>query len=274
MAKLEHLVLGATGKTGRRLVRRLRQQGEAVRPVSRGSAIRFDWDDRTTWGTALSGASTVYLVVPDDPDPIEDFVRQAVTEGVRRFVVLSGRGIELEPDGFPGMWTGEQAVRHSGVEWTILRANNFLQNLSEDMWLDPIRSGGLALPTADASDPFVDVDDVAAVAAAALTEEGHQGRIHELSGREAMSLAELVALVAREIGRELLFQDLTPEEYADELRSAGFPEEAVRALDRVFAVLRSGVAATPTGTVREILGRDPIAPETYVATTAATGLWN
>src|SRR5688500_1579234 len=110
------VVLGGTGKTGRRLVRALR--GTPVRAVSRSTEVRFDWSDQDTWTAALSGATAVYLVAPADPVLAEPFVKQATASGARRFVVLSGRGIEQVPDAFHGMAAAERAVRESDAEWT------------------------------------------------------------------------------------------------------------------------------------------------------------
>ncbi|MDT0407007.1 SDR family oxidoreductase, partial [Streptomyces edwardsiae] len=146
------LVLGATGKTGRRVVDRLRASSPVtVRAASRSGEVRFDWTLPGTWEPALAGAEAVYLVAPEDPSPVAEFVKQAVASGVRRFVALSGRGIDhaVGGDFGQGMVAGEAAVRESGAAWTILRPNNFFQNFDEDLWLPPLRAGRLALPIGD-----------------------------------------------------------------------------------------------------------------------------
>ncbi|MET9943151.1 SDR family oxidoreductase, partial [Streptomyces halstedii] len=128
------LVLGATGKTGRRVVARLRDSAAVtVRPASRSGEVRFDWTLPETWEPALAGADALYLVAPDDPSPVREFVRQAEASGVRRFVVLSGHGIEKAGAEFgQGMAAAEAAVQETGAAWTLLRPNNFFQNFDED----------------------------------------------------------------------------------------------------------------------------------------------
>ncbi|MFC4060882.1 NAD(P)H-binding protein [Planomonospora corallina] len=269
------LVLGATGKTGRRVVPRLRTAGVAVRAASRSGEVRFDWFRPETWQAALEGASAVYLVAPDDPGPVPGFVKQAVAAGAGRFVVLSGRGIEhVDGDFGQGMAVAEQAVRDSGVEWTIIRPNNFSQNFDEDLWREPLRAGRLALPIGDVPEPFVDVEDVAEVAAALLTRDGHAGRVYELSGPRGLTFAEAAGVIARASGRAIEYVELTPEEYRDELLAAGYPEAAVRMLGALFAVHRPGHTAEVTDGVRRVLGREPAGFESYAVRAAAGGAWS
>ncbi|RKT19347.1 uncharacterized protein YbjT (DUF2867 family) [Streptomyces sp. 1114.5] len=294
----EILVLGATGKTGRRLVRRLREHGGLhdhglrVRAASRKGETRFDWDDPGSWDTALAGAGSVYLIAPEDPAPVPGFVDRAVTAGVRRFVVLSGRGLDrVGPDFGQGMAAAERAVRASGVDWAILRANNFHQNFDEDLWHAPLRAGRLALPIGAVPEPFVDAEDIAEVAAALLTRPAPDtpaapdapntpdgltalgGRTHELSGPQPLTFDEAVDVIARAAGRPMRYVELTPEEYRAELRADGHPEAAVRALDALFALHRDGHTAEPTDGVRQVLGREPRSLADYAARAAAAGAW-
>ncbi|MFB9430142.1 NAD(P)H-binding protein [Streptoalloteichus tenebrarius] len=271
----EFLVLGATGKTGRRVVRRLRAAGETVRAASRSGEVRFDWADRASWSAALNGVSAVYLVAPDDPAPVRDFVDEAVTAGVGRFVVLSGRGIDHIGPGFgEGMIEAERAVRASGVEWTIIRPNNFDQNFDEDLWHAPLREGRLALPIGEVPEPFVDVEDVAEVAATLLTADGHAGRTYELSGPRGLTFGEVVDQVAAATGRVIRFESLTLPEYRAELLAAGVPEAGATALCAMFALHQTGVTSEPVDGVRSVLGREPATFEAYVARVAATGAWS
>ncbi|GAA2811765.1 NAD(P)H-binding protein [Saccharopolyspora taberi] len=265
------LVLAASGKTGRRIVPRLQAAGHSVKAASRSSEVRFDWTDRSTWSGALSGTTAVYLVVPDEPVAVDDFVQQAVAAGVTRFVALSGRGVDIYK--VPGMHAAEEAVRASGVEWTILRANNFAQNFDEDLWLAPLQEGELALPIKDERDPFVDLEDVADVAAAVLTEDGHAGRVYELSGPRALDFGEAVDLVAKATGRTIRFVSQSSEEYVAGQVARGVPAEAAQFLDMIMGVLRDGHIAAVTDGVRQVLGREPRSFESYVERTAATGVW-
>jgi uncharacterized protein YbjT (DUF2867 family) len=271
------LVLAATGKIGRRLVPRLRAGGAAVRGVSRSTSPRFDWTDPATWDPVLDGVAAVFLVVPDEPVDVRGFVDRAVAAGARRVVVLSGRGGQwFRGSGFgERMADAEDAARASGAEWTVLRPNNFLQNFDEDLWRAPLVSGELALPTGGVAEPFVDADDVADVAAAVLTAPGsaHAGRVYELSGPRAVTFAELVQQVNASAGIAARYVERTPEQYRADLTAQGWPADAVAGLDALFALLRSGRIAAPTGDVRRVLGREPRGVEPWADAAAAAGAW-
>ncbi|MCX4675104.1 NAD(P)H-binding protein [Streptomyces sp. NBC_01433] len=282
-ASADILVLGATGKTGRRVVQRLRDAGTArVRAASRSGGVRFDWTLPDTWEPALSGASAVYLVAPDDPSPVREFVTRATASGVRRFVALSGHGIDKAGGGFDragggfgqGMAAGETAVRESGAEWTIIRPSNFFQNFDEDLWLAPLRAGRLGLPIGATPEPFIDVDDVAEVAVAVLTQDGHAGRIHELTGPRALTFAEATETIARAAGRPIRYEELTPDAHRAELLAEGWPEAAADALGAMFALHRAGRSADVADGVREVLGRAPSDLETWARRIAARGTWS
>ena len=248
-------------------------RGTPVRAVSRSTEVRFDWSDQGTWPAALAGASAVYLVAPAEPELAEVFVKQATAAGTRRFVVLSGRGIDKVP-GFAGMRAAEEAVQKSDAEWTILRANNFNQNFDEDLWHAPLVAGRLALPMGATPEPFIDVQDVADVAAAVLRSGGHHGRVYDLSGPRGLTFAEAVATIAAAAGREMRYEELTPPEYRESLLAEGLPEEAVDELDMMFAGMRAGYLAPATDGVRQVLGRDPIDFADYAAKAAAAGAWS
>ncbi|TCO62465.1 uncharacterized protein YbjT (DUF2867 family) [Actinocrispum wychmicini] len=247
-------------------MRTLRAAGEPVRAASRSGEVRFDWTDPDTWPAVLAGVSAVYLVAPDDPAPIPDFVKQAVQAGVGRFVALSARGLDHISEGaFQGMATAERAVRDSGVQWTIIRPNNFSQNFSEDLWHATLRSGRLALPTGAVPEPFIDAQDIADVAAVLLTSDGHHEQVYDISGPQAFTFGEAVATIAKAAGREIDYVELTPAEYQAELRAAGVPEAFVSELDALFTVLRAGHNAKPADGVRQVLGRDPVDFAGYVS---------
>lgn len=268
------LVLSGTGKTGRRIVGRLRGAGHQVRPASRRSTPRFDWDDRSTWADVLDGVSRVYLALPLTPAPVAEFVDQAVAGGVQRLVALSGRGADRWQSGFgQEMLDLEHAVRTAGVQWSILRASNFAQNFDEDVFHDLVVAGELALPVGGVPEPFIDVEDVADVAAALLTEDDWVDQVVEVTGPEALAWDQAVATIAGATGREVRFTDIPPEEYAALLRSHGVPAPDVHALETMFAELRRGLLTEPTDGVRQVLGRAPGTFADYVARTAAAGAW-
>lgn len=254
-------------------MRTLRAAGHPVRAVSRSGEVRFDWDARETWEPALAGASAVYLVAPEDPALAGLFVAEA--SSVRRFVVLSGRGIDKVPPGaFEGMVAAEAAVRESAAEWTILRANNFNQNFSEELWHAPLLAGRLALPLGEEPEPFVDVRDIADVAAAALTSDGHHGQVYDLSGPRGLTFAEAVSTIAAASGRPMRYEEITPAEYRAALLAEGLPEEVAVELNGMFDTMRAGHLMPPGDGVRRVLGREPIEFAEYAKHAAAAGAWS
>lgn len=193
----------------------------------------------------------------------------------RRFVVLSGRGVEVFGDSFePSMAEAERVVREAGVDWTVIRPNNFSQNFDEDIFAAPLLEGRLALPVGDVPEPFIDVDDIADVAAALLTEGGHTGKVYELSGPRALSFAEAVAELAEASGRPMRFEDITPDEYVAELTAADVPADLARALADVLAWLTDGCNATPVSGVRDVLGREPRDFSVYAKAAAKAKAWD
>ncbi|WP_432868926.1 NAD(P)H-binding protein [Microbispora rosea] len=274
------LVLGGTGKTGRRVVRRLKAAGMQARTASRtGEDVLFDWGRPETWAPALDGAAAVYIVEPDLRPGLDRrarvpaLVAEAVAAGARRLVLLSAHGVGEAGDDHP-LKSAEQAVRDSGVGWTILRPDWFSQNFSEAFWRQGIVSGTLALPTGDGRTPFVDAEDIAEVAAAALTEERHSGRIHYLTGPRAISFEEAAELIGRATGRTIRHVDVDPEAFVERQVANGVPSDAARLLTGLLVDIRDGRGAEPCDGVERALGRPPRRFEDYVAETAAAGHWN
>jgi uncharacterized protein YbjT (DUF2867 family) len=267
------LVLGSTGKTGRRIVERLAARKVPVRQGSRAATRPFDWNDRATWAPALEGVRAVYICFYPDlsvtgaTDAIQSFTDLAVSSGIRRLVLLSGRG---EPEA----QRCEDIVRRSGVDWTLLRASWFAQNFSEAHFLEPLRDGELALPVADIGEPFVDADDIADVAVAALTQNGHGGQLYELTGPRLVTFAEAVAQIARACGRSIRFTRVPMTEYTGALEGAGLPVQVVELICYLFTDVLDGRNASVKDGVIRALGRPPCDFSAYVRETAATGIWN
>jgi uncharacterized protein YbjT (DUF2867 family) len=267
------LVLGGNGKTGSRVAARLREFGRPVRIGSRTGDPRFDWADDTTWAPALRGVESAYIsYYPDVSFPgaaerVGAFAKTAVTSGARRLVLLSGRG---EPDAEPT----EQAVRDSGAEWTILRSSWFAQNFSEHFLLEPVLEGVIALPAADIAEPFIDVTDVADVAVAALTRDGHAGKVYELTGPRLLTFAAVAAELARATGRDVRYVPITSAEYAEAAARAGVPPEEIEPLTDLFIRVLDGHNAYLSDDVERVLGRRPRDFADYAHDTAATGIWS
>jgi len=266
------LVLGGTGKTGRRVAERLHAQGHAVRLGSRGGPLPFDWEDPATWGPALEGVNAAYisfypdLAVPGAPEAVRAFADVALDRNVRRLVLLSGRGEEEAQ-------RAEQSVQASGADVTIVRSAWFMQNFSEGFLLDAVVNGEIVLPGGDAKEPFVDVDDIADVAVAALTEEGHVGKEYELTSPRLYTLADVAAQLTQTTGRAINYVPVPVEEYASAAADHGVPEEFVGFLTYLFTEV-FGKNAYVTDGVQRALGRSPRDFSDYARSTAATGVWD
>lgn len=267
------LVLGGTGKTGRRVVERLESLDVPVRMGSRSAVPGFDWTDPATWAPVLRDVEAVYLsyypdlAAPGAPEAIGAFTAAAASAGVRRVVLLSGRGEEEAR-------ACERVVRDCGLEWTIVRAAWFAQNFSEDYLLDPVRAGEVVLPAGDVPEPFADADDIADVAVAALTRAGHAGETYEVTGPRALTFAEAVAEIGRAAGREIAYVRVGADDYAAALKEHGLPGEVVGLLTYLFTTVLDGRNAEPADGVRRALGREARDFAAYARETAATGIWN
>jgi uncharacterized protein YbjT (DUF2867 family) len=267
------LVLGGTGKTGRRVVERLEGRDIPVRVGSRSGQPPFDWEDKATWERALRDVESVYvsyypdLAVPGAVEAVRSFAELAVGNGVRRLVLLSGRG---EPEAE----RAEAAVRDSGADLTILRSTWFMQNFSEDYMLEHVLSGEIRLPAGDVPTPFLDVDDIADVAVAALTDDRHAGQLYELTGPRSLTFAEVAAEIAEATGREIRYVPVSLEEHAAEAAEHGVPAEVVELLTYLFDEVVDGRNANTTDAVRRALGREPRDFKDYAREAAATGVWD
>ncbi|MFI9810832.1 SDR family oxidoreductase [Saccharothrix variisporea] len=260
----EILVLGATGTTGKRVVRELEARGLVVRAASRRGRVRFDWGERDTWVPAVAGVSAVYLMAPHELPIDPEFVHEAVARGVRRVVLLSSRGIEEMGD--DRLLGAEATVRACGAEWTVVRADWFDQNFDEGFFRPAIEAGSLAVPVGDVRQGFVDADDIAAVAAVALTEDGHAGRTYEVTGPRALSFAEALGLIGAASGRSVRFGG-TADEYRAQQDAMGMPQEQTEAEIEAFAQLKD---TEPTEAVPEVTGRAAIDFADYATRAWAT----
>ncbi|MBO6630773.1 MAG: NAD(P)H-binding protein, partial [Psychroserpens sp.] len=195
------LVIGGNGKTGKRIVNLLKTAGHSVRVGSRQGEPAFDWHNPDGWMEAVAGIESIYityqpdLAVPGALEAIEGLVKVAKKADVKKLVLLSGKG-EREAQ------LCEQVIIHSGLDHTIVRANWFNQNFSENFLLDGILEGHVALPFAEMKIPFVDANDIAEVAVKALTEGEHNGKIYELTGPEGLTFGEAVQLISEATGKE------------------------------------------------------------------------
>ncbi len=267
------LVLGGTGKTGRRIVDRLVSRGVPTRVASRSANPSFDWADPGSWDNVLERVTAVYIsyapdvAIPGATDTIRAFVERATERGVQRLVLLSGRGEEEAQ-------LCERIVQGAGVEWTVVRASWFNQNFSEGEFLDMVLAGEITLPAGDVGEPFVDTDDIADVAVAALTEDGHAGQVYEVTGPRLLTFTEVAEEIARASGRDVQYIQIPHEAFAAGIAESGAPEDIAWLLDYLFSTVLDGRNAYVCDGVQRALGREPTDFADFAHRIAESGAWD
>lgn len=266
------LVLGGTGKTGSRVAQRLSTKGVPVRIGSRSGTPSFDWENQATWADALQNVKAAYitfypdLAVPGAPEAIRAFCQLAVKSGVQHLVLLSGRGEEEAKH-------CEDIVKSAGTAWTILRSSWFSQNFSEGFMRDFVLAGHIALPVGAVCEPFVDVEDIADVAVAALTESGHAGQLYELTGPRLLSFTEAANEITKATGHSIQYTQIPQQAFVTALTEKNVPAEAIGLLEYLFTTVLDGRNEQLTDGVQRALGRQPRDFSTYAQKTAASGAW-
>ncbi|WP_238373274.1 NAD(P)H-binding protein [Heliomarina baculiformis] len=265
------LVLGATGKTGSRIANRLEQKGLSVRRGSRSATIPFDWEASDTWAPALDGVSSVYIsyypdiAVPGAVETVAAFVEQARAAGVGKLVLLTGRGEHHAQ-------RAEEVVRSSGLPFTIVRAAWFAQNFSEGALHETVMAGILPMPGGEVREPIVDVDDIADVAVAALTESGHDGELYEVTGPRLMTFAEMAAELSVATGRQVTHLPISFEDF----HAALLPVQGAMIADVLTTIAREtldGRNAHLADGVARALGRAPRDFTAFASDAAQAGAW-
>lgn len=266
------LVLGGTGKTGRRIAEQLTAKGLPVRIGSRSSDIPFDWNDPAGWPRLLDGVTSVYvnyapdLALPGARESIERLVGVAREAGVKRLVLLSGRG-EAEAQ------ASERIVQGSGLEWTIVRASWFNQNFTEGAFTEMVQAGAITLPVAQVAEPFIDVRDIADVVVAALTEDGHVGEVYEVTGSRLLTFDDVAAELSIATGRPIELISIPHDAFIEGLKQAGTPEDVAWLLDYLFTEVLDGRNASICNGVERALGRNPRDFSDFAREAAKSGVW-
>ena len=265
------LVIGASGKTGRRVTDRLVASGRRVRPASRSTDPAFDWQDPTTWEGALNGVRAAYLTyfpdlaLPGAAETVASFANFAVERGVKRLVLLSGRGEE-------GAQRAERYLMESGADWTVVRCAFFNQNFDES-FAASVQDGVVAMPAGNTAEPFVDADDIADVVVAALTDDKHVGELYELTGPRLLTLDQVAEELGAAIGREVRYVPVQAEEFGAELSAHGMPEQDATHLAELLSEVLDGRGAHLADGVQRALGRAPKDFADYARDAAAAGAW-
>lgn len=268
------LVIGGTGKTGRKVVQSLEALNQNVRVGSRNANLAFEWENPETWAAVLEGIDKMYLVfhpdlaVPGALEAIEGITKQAKRSGVKKVVLLSGKG-EREAE------LCEQVVIHSGLDYTIVRASWFNQNFSESFFLDPILEGFVALPQAEVKIPFVDTGDIADVVVEVLLHDDHNGKIYQITGPRQLTFKEAIGEISEAIERPITFTPITIQAYGEVMRNQGVPADFVWLVEYLFTeVLGNPKNSEITNDVEKVLGRKAKDFSEYISETRATGIWN
>lgn len=266
------LILGGTGKSGRRIAQMLEAKGVPTRIGSRSASPAFDWANEAGWDDSLKGVTAAYinyapdLAMPGATDAIQAFVDRAKRHGVQRLVLLSGRG-EDEAQAC------ERIVQDSGIDWTVVRASWFNQNFSEGAFVAMVQAGQITLPAVDTPEPFVDVDDIAEVAVAALTEQGHAGEVYEVTGPRLMTLADVAADISHATGRDIAYVPVPHDAFVAGVEESGAPRDVVWMLDYLFSTVMDGRNAHLTDGVQRALGRPPKDFAEFAREVAAGDTW-
>lgn len=266
------LVLGGSGKTGRRIVQRLQSRGVPTRVGSRSSSPSFDWNAPENWDAVLDGVTAAYisyspdLAIPGATESIQQLVDKAVEHGVTRLVLLSGRGEEEAQ-------ACEKIVQAADVEWTVVRSSWFMQNFSEGEFLQLVLGGTIALPAADVPEPFIDVNDIADVAVAALTEQGHAYETYEVTGPRLLTFSDLAIEISEATGREVQFMRIPAEAFSQGIEESGIPEDIAWLLNYLFDSVLDGRNAYLGDGVQRALGREPADFSAFAQRISARGSW-
>jgi uncharacterized protein YbjT (DUF2867 family) len=269
-----YLVIGGTGKTGRKVVSNLKDRGLNVRIGSRNGSPSFQWEDPSNWREVLEGIDRMYIVfypdlaVPGAYESIEKLIETAQAAGVQKAVLLSGKG-EKEAERCEGL------IANSGLDYTLVRASWFNQNFSESFFADPVISGEVALPMRNARIPFVDTDDIADVVTAALTDDRHNGQTYEVTGPRTLTFSDTIEEISKATGRPISFRAVTLDEYTDGMKQAGLPADYIWLFGYLFReVLGNPKNQVVSNDVKRVLGRPAKDFSDFAKQTAESGVWD
>ena len=268
------LVIGGTGKTGRRVAENLKQSGHHMRIVGRKTNPVFDWENPETYDAALKDMDRAYIVyypdlaVPGARDAVRKLTEKALRAGLDKVVLLSGKG-ETEAEAC------EQIVANSGLNYTLVRASWFNQNFSEGAFLEFVQNGTVALPMPEAEIPFVDADDIADVVSKVLVDDTFNGKTITVTGPQKRTFKEVTSIIAEAINKQIQYIPISIDEFKEGMQKAGLPDSYVWLFGYLFKeVLGNPDNQEVSDDVAKVLGRPAKDFEHFARETAATGIWN
>jgi len=266
------LILGGTGKTGKRIVKQLTDRGVAVRIGSRAQAPGFDWNNPYNWDEILSGITSVYinyapdLAIPGSATAIQLLMDHIAKNNIKRVVLLSGRGEDEAQH-------CESLIQRPNIDWTVVRASWFAQNFSEGAFAEMISRGTVTLPAGEVKEPFIDIEDIVDVVVAALTETGHENKIYEVTGPRLLTFSQAIQEIASATGCNINYQQITVAEFIHGAVQTGIPADIVWLLEYLFATVLDGRNEYTTDGVQQALGREPRDFSEFAAGMASTDSW-
>lgn len=260
----QNLVIGASGTVGSALVQALQARGQTVRqatsrPASHADQVQIDVLQRQGLAAAFQGVQRAFLMAPPGYVPqdhlLVPLIEQACAAGVQKVVLMTAMGADAAED--TPLRKAELALERSGLAWNTVRPNWFMQNF-HTFWVQGIRAQGrILLPTGSARGSFIDARDIAAVAAELMLGTQFENQAFDLTGDEALNHDEVAALLARETGRDIRYQPITPEAMLQGLLAAGLPRPYAEFLVMILGYFAAGYAERRTDAVQRITGHAP-----------------
>ena len=269
------LVMGATGNVGSQVVKQLADTGANVRAAVRSprkaeslkservSLTEFDTDKPETIEAAFQGVDKVFLLTPLVPNMVElsaNLVAAAKKAGVKHIIKSSGMGAEVEPGITLTRWhrEAEKAIEASGIAFTFVRPNGFMQNYANFNGATIKTQNAFYLPVGDGKVSYIDTRDIAAVAVAALTQDGHEGKAYEVTGLEAISNQEIAEIISQVVGRKINYVDVPEDAARSEMKQSGMPDVLIDMTMELYELYKAGYASDVTPTVEQVTGKKPI----------------
>jgi uncharacterized protein YbjT (DUF2867 family) len=275
------VVTGATGNIGKALVEQLTSTGAKVRVVARdpakasksgGEVVKGDLSDPKSLEAAFKGADELFLLAAAGPDMAKqekNAIEAAKKAGVKHVVLLSTAGADASSPVKLAQWhaASEQALKDSGLKWTILQPNYFIQNFfmqagtikGDGAFYAPLKQGKVAM---------VDVRDIAAVAAKALTSGGHEGKTYYLSGPAALGFDEVAAIFGKRLGKTVKYVDVPPADFKKSLVGAGVPEWFATDFVALYDAFSKGYGSAVSTSVKDVTGKPARDFDSFVAESA------